>query len=49
VICLRGNHEQMLLDFLDDAAMTWVETATGGDRTFAQYTGTRSVCGLMPI
>jgi serine/threonine protein phosphatase 1 len=40
VICLRGNHEQMLLDFLDDAAMTWVETATGGDRTFAQYTGT---------
>ena len=40
VICLRGNHEQMLLDFLDDAAMTWVETATGGDRTFAQYTET---------
>jgi len=38
VICLRGNHEQMLLDFLDQANMTWIETATGGDRTFAQYT-----------
>jgi serine/threonine protein phosphatase 1 len=38
VICLRGNHEQMLLDFLDGAGMIWVETATGGDRTFEQYT-----------
>jgi serine/threonine protein phosphatase 1 len=37
VICLRGNHEQMLLDFLDDASMIWLETATGGDRTFEQY------------
>ena len=40
VICLRGNHEQMLLDFLDDASMIWMETATGGDRTFEQYTET---------
>ena len=39
VICLRGNHEQMLLDFLDDASMIWMETSTGGDQTFAQYTG----------
>jgi serine/threonine protein phosphatase 1 len=38
VICLRGNHEQMLLDFLDEANMIWMETATGGDRTFEQYT-----------
>jgi serine/threonine protein phosphatase 1 len=38
VICLRGNHEQMLLDFLDEANMIWVETATGGERTFEQYT-----------
>jgi len=39
VICLRGNHEQMLLDFLDDANLIWIETATGADRTFEQYTG----------
>jgi serine/threonine protein phosphatase 1 len=38
VICLRGNHEQMLLDFLDEANMIWMESATGGDRTFEQYT-----------
>ena len=40
VICLRGNHEQMLLDFLDETSMIWMETATGGDRTFKQYTET---------
>lgn len=40
VICLRGNHEQMLLDFLDDENLIWVEQATGGDCTFAQYTQT---------
>ncbi len=39
VICLRGNHEQMLLDFLDDASLIWIETATGSDQTFRQYTG----------
>src|ERR1043166_4692946 len=39
VICLRGNHEQMLLDFLDGANMIWMESATGSDQTFAQYTG----------
>jgi serine/threonine protein phosphatase 1 len=38
VFCLRGNHEQMLLDFLDEADLIWMETATGGDRTFEQYT-----------
>lgn len=40
VICLRGNHEQMLLDFLDDLNLIWIEQPTGGDRTFAQYTQT---------
>jgi serine/threonine protein phosphatase 1 len=40
VLCLRGNHEQMLLDFLDDDNLIWVETATGSDRTFEQYTAT---------
>ena len=38
VICLRGNHEQMLLDFIDDVSLIWVETPTGSDRTFEQYT-----------
>jgi len=38
VICLRGNHEQMLLDFLDEESLIWIEQATGGDQTFAQYT-----------
>lgn len=40
VICLRGNHEQMLLDFIDDENSIWLEQPTGGDRTFAQYTQT---------
>jgi serine/threonine protein phosphatase 1 len=39
VICLRGNHEQMLLDFIDGENTIWVDSSTGGDRTFAQYTG----------
>jgi len=37
VICLRGNHEQMLLDFLDDDNLVWMENPTGSDRTFEQY------------
>jgi serine/threonine protein phosphatase 1 len=40
VICLRGNHEQMLLDFLDGTSLIWIEQATGSDCTFAQYTQT---------
>src|SRR6185436_3540749 len=39
VICLRGNHEQMLLDFIDGANTVWVDTSTGSAQTFAQYTG----------
>jgi serine/threonine protein phosphatase 1 len=36
---LRGNHEQMLLDFLDDGAPLWLHPAVGGQHTFEQYTG----------
>ena len=39
VICLRGNHEQMLMDFLDGHATMWLTPVTGGERTFQQYTG----------
>ena len=39
VVCLRGNHEQMLLDFIDGVSNVWVMPATGGDSTFEQYTG----------
>ncbi|MCA1578205.1 MAG: serine/threonine protein phosphatase [Acidobacteria bacterium] len=39
VICLRGNHEQMLLDFVDGQATIWLTPVTGGERTFQQYTG----------
>ncbi len=41
VICLRGNHEQMLLDFIDDANSIWIDPSTGSDQTFAQYAGKR--------
>ena len=39
VICLRGNHEQMLMDFIDGAQSIWLTPVTGGERTFEQYTG----------
>ena len=38
-ICLRGNHEQMMLDFLDGASDLWLTPVTGGERTYEQYTG----------
>src|ERR1044072_2513811 len=41
VICLRGNHEQMMLDFLDQGASIWLSPVTGGERTYEQYTGCR--------
>lgn len=41
VICLRGNHEQMLLDFIDEANLIWMDHSTGSEHTFAQYTATR--------
>jgi len=37
--CLRGNHEQMLLDFIREGAGLWLTHVTGGDQTFEQYTG----------
>lgn len=40
VICLRGNHEQMLLDFVDGERNLWLSAATGGERTYEQYTNT---------
>ncbi|MFN2529950.1 MAG: metallophosphoesterase [Pyrinomonadaceae bacterium] len=39
VICLRGNHEQMLMDFVAGASNLWLTPVTGGERTFEQYTG----------
>jgi serine/threonine protein phosphatase 1 len=39
VICLRGNHEQMLIDFIAGASNVWITPVTGGEKTFAQYTG----------
>lgn len=38
VICLRGNHEQMLLDFIDEENLIWMDDSTGSHHTFAQYT-----------
>src|SRR5215217_6718731 len=38
VICLRGNHEQMCLDFLAGRSNLWLTPVVGGDRTFEQYT-----------
>ena len=37
VICLRGNHEQMLLDFIAGTSNIWITPVTGGERTFEQY------------
>jgi len=39
VICLRGNHEQMLMDFLEGHSNLWLSPVVGGERTFEQYTG----------
>ena len=39
VICLRGNHEQMLMDFLEGRSNLWLAPVVGGERTFEQYTG----------
>ncbi len=39
VICLRGNHEQMLMDFIEATSTIWITPVTGGEKTFEQYTG----------
>jgi serine/threonine protein phosphatase 1 len=38
VIVLRGNHEQMMLDFIDEDSRLWLSPVTGGEQTFQQYT-----------
>jgi serine/threonine protein phosphatase 1 len=38
-ICLRGNHEQMLLDFIDACATIWLHAAVGSACTIKQYVG----------
>ena len=42
VVCLRGNHEQMMMDFVDGVNNVWLSSVVGGEKTFEQYTG-RSV------
>jgi serine/threonine protein phosphatase 1 len=39
VVVIRGNHEQMMLDFIDEDSRLWLSPATGGEQTFQQYTG----------
>jgi serine/threonine protein phosphatase 1 len=39
VLSLRGNHEQMLLDFVDEGEKLWLHAAVGSECTFRQYTG----------
>lgn len=38
VVVIRGNHEQMMLDFLDEDSRLWLSPVTGGEQTFQQYT-----------
>jgi serine/threonine protein phosphatase 1 len=38
-VCLRGNHEQMLLDFIEEGATLWLHAAVGSHNTIQQYTG----------
>ncbi|MER3428443.1 MAG: hypothetical protein C4334_10135 [Pyrinomonas sp.] len=58
VVALRGNHEQMLLDFIEHGDATWLAKGIGSDRTFEQYTGhklsavedaRRLLCEKMPL
>lgn len=42
VVVLRGNHEQMLLDFIERGDATWLEKGIGSDDTFEQYTGQKA-------
>jgi serine/threonine protein phosphatase 1 len=39
VVSLRGNHEQMLLDYVEGAATIWLHAAIGSEATIEQYTG----------
>jgi serine/threonine protein phosphatase 1 len=40
VHCLRGNHEQMLIDFVEEGVGLWLTHVAGGEKTFERYTGT---------
>lgn len=37
VFCLRGNHEQMLMDFLDGSGIDFLGASVGSAPTFASY------------
>jgi len=37
VICIRGNHEQMLLNFIKEGDLVWLLPANGGMKTLSQY------------
>ncbi len=39
VVCLRGNHEQMLLDCVERNMGLWFTPSAGGWLTYQQYTG----------
>lgn len=36
-VLLRGNHEQMLFDFIDGESEMWLHPACGGAKTISQY------------
>src|SRR5436309_371402 len=36
-VCLRGNHEQMLLDLIEYGDLLWLVPENGGSLTIAQY------------
>lgn len=40
VVCIRGNHEQMLLNCVEEGHGLWFTPTAGGVFTFEQYTGT---------
>ena len=46
VVVLRGNHEQMLLDLIDDGTPLWLHPAVGSDYTFEQYAGEGRVLSI---
>ena len=49
VRCLRGNHEQMLLDFIDRKHTIWVEASTGEIKLSRSTPGSPGVCARRRI
>jgi len=41
VLCLRGNHEQMLLDFIEGSANLWITPSPAASARLSSYTGKR--------